>query len=456
MSLFSMDLALKFIGFLSTAYLARVLGKSGFGSISIGISVLSYALVLADCGLTALGIRKIASDPKANDITGQILNGKLILAVVIFLLTTLITFALSGLSENTYIILNYLFFLFPAAFMLEFFFVGSQKMDTVAYVRILGTIIYFLLVVIFIRDRGDAVLTGIAWTFGGVTTALFFFLFYKKRGLSFHFNGIRYFIKILKESFPLGMASYISQFTVAFPVVYIAYIAGNSQAGIFSAAFKMIGLFLVFDRVFVTLFLPKITGVISNREISLEKIFGTVLKIVVCLTLIVSMFLYLFSDFIIIKVFGDDYTESILIFKMLLVYFAFTIIDSVFANTLIGMKKEKVYTLSLLIAVIIILILTFVLTPFWGEYGIIFSFILLDIISLIYMIIYLKKDIEIKIARSIILPVILSSAVLLFLIFIQISIYFQLIIVIALFIPALIAITGFRKNEMDFIKRVFI
>jgi len=36
------------------------------------------------------------------------------------------------------------------------------------------------------------------------------------------------------------------------------------------------------------------------------------------------------------------------------------------------------------------------------------------------------------------------------------SIYFQLIIVIALFIPALIAITGFRKNEMDFIKRVFI
>jgi len=216
------------------------------------------------------------------------------------------------------------------------------------------------------------------------------------------------------------------------------------------------GLFLVFDRVFVTLFLPKITGVISNREISLEKIFGTVLKIVVCLTLIVSMFLYLFSDFIIIKVFGDDYTESILIFKMLLVYFAFTIIDSVFANTLIGMKKEKVYTLSLLIAVIIILILTFVLTPFWGEYGIIFSFILFDIISLIYMIIYLKKDIEIKIARSIILPVILSSAVLLFLIFLQMSIYFQLIIVIALFIPALIAITGFRKNEMDFIKRVFI
>ncbi len=451
-----MDLVLKFIGFLSTAYLARVLGKSGFGAISIGVSVMNYAFVLSDCGMTVLGTRKIAAGLKTDEISGQIVYGKFILSVVIFLLTAFVTLLLTGLSENTYIILAYVLFLFPAAFTLDWFFVGSQKMDTVAYVRIVGMAVYFLLVVILVRDKSGVVLTGIAWTLGGVATALLYFFFYKKNNHSFHFSETKKFIKIIKESFPLGMASYLSQFIVAFPIIYIAHIAGNSKAGIFSAAFKMIGLFLIFDRVFVTLFLPKITAVISNVESSLEEIFGTVLKIVVTLTLIVAMFLYLFSDVIILKVFGGDYSESILIFKILLVYFSFTIIDSVFANTLIGMKKEKVYTLSLLIAVISVLIFTFSLTPFWHEYAIIISFILLDIISLFYMIIYLRKDIEIKIFRSILFPVIITSLVLIFLILFPMPLYFQLLFVVALLIPALIFVSGFRKNEIDFIKRIFI
>ena len=451
-----MDLTLKFIGFLATAYLARVLGKSGFGTISIGVSVMNYAFVLSDCGMTVLGTRKIAAGLKPEKISGPIIYGKFILSIVIFLLTAFITLILTGLSENTYVILAYTLFLFPAAFTVDWFFVGKQKMDTVAYVRITGTAIYLLLVILFVRNQSGTVFTGVAWTLGSIAIALLYFYFYKRNNHSVHFSRIKKSLKIIKESFPLGMASYLSQFIVAFPVIYIAYIAGNSKAGIFSAAFKMIGLFLIFDRVFATLFLPKITGVISNTKSSLEEIFGTVLKIVVTFTLIISMILYLFSDFIILKVFGSDYSESILIFKILLVYFSFTIIDSVFANTLIGMNKEKGYTLSLLIAVSAVLICTFALTPFWHEYAIIISFILLDIISLFYMIIFIRKDIKIGVLRSILFPVVITLLFLLLLIFFPMPIYFQLLIVIILLIPVLIAVTDFRKNEIDFIRRIFI
>ena len=168
------------------------------------------------------------------------------------------------------------------------------------------------------------------------------------------------------------------------------------------------------------------------------------------------MVLYLFSDFIILKVFGTNYSESIIIFKILLIYFIFTIINSVFANTLIGMKKEKGYTLSLLIGVSAVLIFTFALTPLWREYAIIISFILLDIISLSYMIIFIRKDIGIRVFRSILFPVVITSLFLLLLIFFPMSIYFQLLIVVVLLIPVLIVVTGFRKNEIDFIKRIFI
>lgn len=452
-----MDLALKFVGFLATAYLARILGKSGFGAINVGQSILNYAIVLSTGGLAILGTRKIASDSKASEITGQVFYGRFIFSIIVFLLAVTITFLLLGLSESFYIVFTYLLFLFPTVFMLGWFFVGIQKMETVAYARIIGTIVYFIIIVVIVKERQDAVLTGIAWTAGGIATTLFFLYFYKRYGYSFHLSrGRNKFLRTLKESFPLGIASYISQFLVAFPIIYIAFIAGNSVAGIFSAALKMISLFLIFDRVFATLFLPKITNVISTRESSLEELFNIILKIVVISTLIVSIFLFVFSELIIIKVFGSTYIEAVYIFRLLLFYFVFTIIDSVFANTLIGLMKEKVYTISLLIALIVFLAATFVLTPFLREYGVIYSFIVINIISLSYMSINLKKEIKIKFYRLVILPLLCTSLILLVFILFVIPFYIELIISFLIFIPLLIKITGFSKGEINFIKQVFI
>lgn len=452
-----MDLALKFIGFLATAYLARVLGKSGFGAINVGQSVLNYALILSTGGLTILGTRKIASNSEASEITGQIFYGRFTLSVIVFLSTITITFLLLGLSESFYIIFTYMLFLFPAVFMLEWFFLGIQKMEAVAYTRIIGTIVYFITAVLIIKGRENAVLTGIAWTSGGIMTALFFLYFYKRYGYSFHLSkGKKNFLKTLKKSFPLGLASYISQFLFAFPIIYIAFIAGNSQAGIFSAALKMISLFLIFDRVFAALFLPKITNVISTSESSLEELFNTILKIIVLSALVASIFLFLFSEPIIIKVFGTNYTEAISIFRLLLIYFVFTIIDSIFANTLIGLMKEKVYTISLLIAMIVFLISTFILTPFLEEYAVVYSFIIINIISLSYMSINLRKEIKIKLYRLIILPLLCALSILLLFIFLTVPLYIELIIAVFIFIPLLIKVIGFGKDEINFIKRVFI
>jgi O-antigen/teichoic acid export membrane protein len=452
-----MDMAMKFLGFLATAYLARVLGKSGFGAVNVGQSVLNYATVLSTGGLLILGTRKVAANHGSKLIAGEIFYGRLTLSIVVFLIAAAVTFIVSGFSEISFIILAFILCLFPTAFSMDWFFVGMQKMERVAYARILGTAVYLLIIVAIINERNDAILTGVAYTLGSVVTALLFIYFYKKEKYSFYLDkGRKNFLKTLKESFPLGIASYISQFLTAFPVIYIAFIAGNSQAGVFSAALKMIGLFLMFDRIFVTIFFPKITNVISTKESSLEEIFNTVLKINVFITLSASVLLFLFSEFIIIRTFGNEYSEAIFIFRLLLVYFAFTIIDSVFANTLIGLMKEKVYTLSLLFALIIFLIMTFILTPYIGEYGVIYSFMVINIISLSYMIFFIKRDIKIKVTRLIIVPILFAGVVFLFLALFKASFYIEILFAAFIFIPLLSIILGMGKEEINFIKRIFI
>jgi O-antigen/teichoic acid export membrane protein len=181
-----------------------------------------------------------------------------------------------------------------------------------------------------------------------------------------------------------------------------------------------------------------------------------VLKINVFITLSASVLLFLFSEFIIIRTFGNEYSEAIFIFRLLLVYFAFTIIDSVFANTLIGLMKEKVYTLSLLFALIIFLIMTFILTPYIGEYSVIYSFMVINIISLSYMIFFIKRDIKIKVTRLIIVPILFAGVVFLFLALFKASFYIEILFAAFIFIPLLSIILGMGKEEINFIKRIFI
>lgn len=450
-----MDLGIKFIGFLTTAYLARVLGKEGFGAINVGLSVMNYLLIVSNSGLSLLGTRNIASNPNDSSLPGNILSARFLLSLFVFILAAGLSIVLLGYSEITYIIISFLLFLFPTALMLEWFFIGIQKMHVYAVSRIVGTAVYLILIVLLVNSREQAVYTGTAWTIGGVITASLLFYSFRKYGFSLNLGKYKANVfKIIKDAFPLGAASYISQFILVFPVLYIAYLAGNSETGLFSAAFKIISLFLILDRVFVTVFLPKITNVASSAEKSLEEIFNTTLKIIVFFVLSLVMLLYLFSDWIVITVFGNNYSEAVFIFRLLLVYFVFTIINSVFVNSVIGLRKEKAYTISLIIAVVFFLVLTFVLTNYFGYYGVIYAFILVDVISLIYLINYLKKEIHTKVFKYIFIPIMFSVLFLLIVIFIPVELYIKILLSVVIFIPVLSILTDFGKDEIDFIKRV--
>ena len=55
------DAGSRLLGFLVTAYLARVLGPPAFGIISIALSVLGYAVLFAGPGMNVMGTRLVAS-----------------------------------------------------------------------------------------------------------------------------------------------------------------------------------------------------------------------------------------------------------------------------------------------------------------------------------------------------------------------------------------------------------
>ncbi|MBP1649691.1 MAG: Polysaccharide biosynthesis protein, partial [Bacteroidetes bacterium] len=85
----SADLLSRFLGFVATAYLARRLGASSFGLISIGFSVLGYVTLFSSPGLHIMGIRRVAASSESERLwTGDVTMLRFLLSVAGVLLAT--------------------------------------------------------------------------------------------------------------------------------------------------------------------------------------------------------------------------------------------------------------------------------------------------------------------------------------------------------------------------------
>ena len=422
--LFSLEFFVRLIGFAATTYLARVLGTSGFGLINLGLAILGYALLFGNSGLTLLGTRKIASNSENTDeLVTNILSARFFLSIIILILSVLVVYIFMTSQETENIVLIYLLYLMPFAFLLEWFFQGLQKMGVITVGRIIGMSAYLAFLIIFVKSEKDTLLTAAGWIIGGAVNSFVLLLFLKKTGYKAKIKLKNFnFIPVVRESISLSLASIIAGLAVSFPIIYLGLVTTNSNIGIYSAAFKIIVLFLTFDRVFNALFFPKIINYIHNYSEKLEDIFSSILKIIVAFSLSVGLIEIIGGKFIIISVFGKSFVDSILIFQLLTGYFTFTLINSVFSFTLIGMNKENIYTAGLTIGAIVFLLFSVILYNHYSVSGVAFSLGLFEITTLIYMSTKLKKFIKIKLFRNLFIPVIGTYAIILpVLLFLKVS-----------------------------------
>ena len=115
LSLFSADIVRRLLGFISVAYLARVLGKEDFGVVNLGFAVLAYGMVLSAAGFPTIGTKKIAQGASF-EVVGQVIASRLISTVLV--LTVIILTVITGVQNRTiaWLIILFLFSLLPQIF----------------------------------------------------------------------------------------------------------------------------------------------------------------------------------------------------------------------------------------------------------------------------------------------------------------------------------------------------
>ena len=152
-------------------------------------------------------------------------------------------------------------------------------------------------------------------------------------------------------------------------------------------------------------------------------------------------------------IFGSQYHDSILIFKILLFYFILTFNNSVFTFTLIGIEKVRLYTKSLIIGAMAFVAIIF--CPFSLSATIMAPIALAvqQAISMLMMMHYFRKSKFTNLFFRVFLPLLVAIIFATFVIYCQ-PLYPILVFITTavLSLPSIAVASGINRNDLSVLK----
>jgi len=364
------DAGSRVLGFLVTAYLARVLGPSSFGLISIGLSILGYAFLFSGPGLNVFGTRHVASGSTAQGIRpGEIVFLRTALGFLMAILFAGGSLFAFGWSRDWATIALFVVATIPMAAAPDWFLQGKSAIGQLAVARLSMYVAYLVLVVLLVHQPSDAPWSAVAYAGGSCAMAVVALLF--MRGWEPHTMLILTPSRawtIVRESLPLGISSLLAQTIVNAPVLIVGGILSTTEAGFFGSAMKLVFFALMLDRVFYLLFLPAASRWASKPE-QFHMIVAMGLKVVLLIAIPVTLFAMAYARTLTVMVYGDGYTAAAPIVAAAMPYFALTVVNTVMMTVLYATHQEKAFMATLAYGTTILVVLCVGLTLTVGTIG---------------------------------------------------------------------------------------
>lgn len=386
---------------LTLPYLIRVLGVEYFGLLSFSFAFITYFQIITDYGFNATGTRDVSmvldNVEKQNEIFNQIMSTKLLLVVLSFILMTGIVFAFEIFRTYWIVYLFSFGSILGQAIFPVWYFQGIQKMKYITYLNLVTKIIFTIALFIFIKQKSDYYLVPVFNALGFISAGIFSLFYIRKDfNISFQLQSL----KKVKEQLNKGKYVFLSELKISLftntNTLILGIIAGNQAVGFFSAAEKLARAIGNLQTPISNTLFPYL-----SREMSLDK-YNTIQKI----KKITSYGAFLFSVLIVICfcfaqqiikiIYGDEMVSTVILFKILILIPLLSFLDSMYGKQiLLNLGKDNLYFRVILYATILNLGINVLLTYFYKELGTAITLIITQIIIVLGMWYFAKREIDI-------------------------------------------------------------
>ena len=438
LSLSTAEVLSRFVGFITIAYLARVLGAGAFGKISFVEAILSYFLIITNLGLNWVGTREVARHKENKD---QIINTILILKFTLFFIAfvflLIFIFFIRKPSDIKLLLFLYGLTLLPASLLIDWAFNGLEKMEYTAATNVIAKSIFMVLVFLIIKSASQIFIIPIIKLITDILIVVNLILIFNKvfGKIKFSFNK-KVAINLLKMALPLGFSLYMIRIYYNFDTIMLGFMKDNETVGYYNAAYKIILVLIAFASAFYSAIFPVISNYYKSSIEKLKNFQTKITKILISVAIPLGVGTTLLASRIINFVYGYEYFQGAVALQLLIWAVVIIFIDIPFANSLVAVDRQNKFTIFVTMSAVINLILNFLLIPTFGIIGASIATIIAELNLLILSYIEMKKIVFINpfiymgrpILASIILGIFISLfspyAHLLIVVFVSMTVYF--------------------------------
>lgn len=384
---------------ITTPYLSRVLGAENIGIYSYTLSIVTYFILIGSLGVAMYGQREIAY--LQNDKKGR---SKKFWEIVIFRMITLMismvifyfTYAASGEYKVYYPI--FLLEIFANIFDISWFFQGMEDFKKTVGRNLIIRILSVILIFILVKDQDDLakyIIIYVLTTFIGNISLWFYLPKYIQKVSLKHLNIIQH----IKPTISLFIPQVATQIYTVLDKTMIGSILGDmSEVGYYEQGQKITKLTLAIITALGTVVAPRIANTFKdgNKE-EINQYLNRSFKFVWLLACPMIAGLIAVSTNFVPIFYGDGYDKVATILCVISpLILAIGLNNVTGVQYLIQVKKQRIYTITVVIGAIVNIVLNFILINIFKSVGAAIASVFAETAILIAQLIFVRKDINIK------------------------------------------------------------
>ena len=389
------------IPIITTPYVSRVLGSENIGIYSYTISIVMYFITFGTLGIALYGKREIAylqkDENKRSKAFWEILLFRCITLIISTILFYFIFINKDGEYKIYYKIL--LIELISSAIDISWFFIGLEEFKKAVTRNFVIKVISVIAIFIFVKTRNDLIKYFLIYVlsniFGNLTLWLYLPKMIKKVRLK-EFNILKH-LKPTMELFIPQIA--IEVYTLLDKTMIGAIINDKSEVGFYDQSQKIIKILLTIITSLGTVMMPRIASkFVDNKKEDIKKYMEKSFSMVFLLAFPFIFGIVAISKTFVPIFFGEGYGKVVILMQIISPIILFIGLSNVTGvQYLLATKKQKEYTISVILGAILNLILNSILIWKLGALGASIATVLAELLVTIVQLIFIKNEINIKI-----------------------------------------------------------